>query len=37
MTATLRDRLTNRAHILMFNGESYRFRQSMKQRHESEQ
>lgn len=32
MTAALLDRLTHRAHILLLNGESYRFRQSMKQR-----
>nr|WP_313958742.1 ATP-binding protein [Bacillus sp. X1(2014)] len=28
MIASLLDRLTNRAHILLLNGESYRFRQS---------
>jgi DNA replication protein DnaC len=32
MTAALLDRLTHRSHILLLNGESYRFRQSMKQR-----
>ncbi|WP_441912655.1 ATP-binding protein [Neobacillus niacini] len=37
MTAALLDRLTHRAHILLLNGESYRFRQSMKQRDESDQ
>jgi DNA replication protein DnaC len=30
MTAALVDRLTHRAHILVMNGESYRFRQSLK-------
>lgn len=34
MTAALLDRLTHRAHILLLNGESYRFRQSMKQKEE---
>lgn len=29
MTAALLDRLTHRAHILLMNGESYRFRQTM--------
>lgn len=37
MTAALLDRLTHKAHILLLNGESYRFRQSMKQRDESDQ
>ncbi|WP_243357420.1 IS21-like element helper ATPase IstB [Bacillus litorisediminis] len=37
MTAALLDRLTHRSHILLLNGESYRFRQSMKQREEGEQ
>jgi DNA replication protein DnaC len=37
MTAALLDRLTNKAHILLLNGESYRFRQSMKQKDESNQ
>jgi DNA replication protein DnaC len=37
MTAALLDRLTHSAHILLLNGESYRFRQSMKQRDESDQ
>ncbi|MCP3742784.1 IS21-like element helper ATPase IstB [Rossellomorea sp. BNER] len=37
MTAALLDRLTHKAHILLLNGESYRFRQSMKQRDESNQ
>lgn len=32
MTAALLDRLTHRSHIHLLNGESYRFRQSMKQR-----
>lgn len=36
MTAALLDRLTHRAHILLLNGESYRFRQSMKQREEED-
>lgn len=30
MTAALLDRITHRSHILLMNGESYRFRQSMK-------
>ncbi|MED3648842.1 ATP-binding protein [Halalkalibacterium halodurans] len=30
MTAALLDRLTHRSHIHLLNGESYRFRQSMK-------
>ena len=30
LTAALLDRLTHRAHILLMNGESYRFRQSME-------
>ena len=37
MTAALLDRLTHRAHILLLNGESYRFRQSMKQKDENNQ
>jgi DNA replication protein DnaC len=37
MTAALLDRLTHRAHILLLNGESYRFRQSLKNREESDQ
>lgn len=37
MTAALLDRLTHKAHILLLNGESYRFRQSMKQNNESDQ
>lgn len=37
MTTALLDRLTHRSHIHLLNGESYRFRQSMKQRkHEEE-
>lgn len=32
MTAALLDRLTHKSHIFLLNGESYRFRQSMKQR-----
>ena len=32
MTAALLDRLTHRSHIFEMNGESYRFRESMKQR-----
>ena len=31
MTAALLDRLTHRAHILEFIGESYRFRQRLRQ------
>ena len=30
MTAALLDRLTHRSHIFEMNGESYRFRESMK-------
>ena len=36
MTAALLDRLTHKSHILLLNGESYRFRQSMKQRENGE-
>lgn len=36
LTAALLDRLTHRAHILVMNGESYRFRESLR-RHEQEQ
>jgi DNA replication protein DnaC len=36
MTAALLDRLTHRSHILLLNGESYRFRQSMKSRDKSD-
>jgi len=32
MTTALLDRITHRAHILVFNGESYRFRQSQRWR-----
>ncbi|BCV25572.1 hypothetical protein kuro4_23450 [Gelria sp. Kuro-4] len=32
LTAALLDRLTHRAHILLMNGESYRFRESMRRR-----
>jgi DNA replication protein DnaC len=32
MTAALLDRLTHRCHIFQMNGESYRFRESMKQK-----
>jgi DNA replication protein DnaC len=32
LTAALLDRLTHRAHILLMNGESYRFRQTLQQR-----
>jgi len=35
MTAALLDRLTHRCHIFEMNGESYRFRESMKDRKES--
>jgi DNA replication protein DnaC len=34
LTAALLDRLTHRAHILVMNGESYRFRESLKRREE---
>jgi DNA replication protein DnaC len=30
MTAALLDRMTHRCHIIEMNGESYRFRESMK-------
>ena len=30
MTAALLDRLTHRCHVFEMNGESYRFRESMK-------
>ncbi|WP_067844406.1 IS21-like element helper ATPase IstB [Amphibacillus sediminis] len=36
MTTALLDRLTHRSHIHLLNGESYRFRQSMKQRENQE-
>lgn len=36
MTAALLDRLTHRSHIHLLNGESFRFRQSMKQRESGE-
>ncbi len=36
MTTALLDCLTHRSHIQLLNGESYRFRQSMKQRENSE-
>ena len=36
MTAALLDRLTHKLHIFLLNGESYRFRQSMKQRENGE-
>ncbi len=32
LTAALLDRLTHRAHILLMNGDSYRFRQTLMQR-----
>lgn len=34
MTAVLLDRLTHRAHILVMNGESYRFREGLRRRQE---
>jgi DNA replication protein DnaC len=37
MTAALLDRITHRSHIHLLNGESYRFRQSMKQKDSSEE
>ncbi|WP_420489471.1 ATP-binding protein [Neobacillus drentensis] len=37
MTSALLDRLTQRAHIFLLNGGSYRFRQSMKKRGEIDQ
>lgn len=36
LTAALLDRLTHRAHILLMNGDSHRFRQSMEQRTKEE-
>lgn len=36
LTAALLDRLTHRAHILLMNGDSHRFRQSMEQRKQEE-
>lgn len=36
MTAALLDRMTHRSHIHLLNGESYRFRQSMKQQENGE-
>ncbi|WP_419961731.1 ATP-binding protein [Psychrobacillus sp. BM2] len=36
MTAALLDRLAHRSHILLVNGPSYRFRQSMKQNENAE-
>ena len=35
MTAALLDRLTHRCHIFEMNGESYRFRESMKAKKET--
>jgi DNA replication protein DnaC len=35
MTAALQDRLTHRCHVFEMNGESYRFRESMKTKKES--
>ena len=35
MTAALLDRLTHRCHIFEMNGESYRFRESMKAKKEN--
>ena len=37
MTAALLDRLTHRSHIHLLNGESYRFRQSMKHQENDEE
>jgi DNA replication protein DnaC len=34
LTTALLDRLTHRYHILVMNGESYRFRESMKRRND---
>ncbi len=34
LTAALLDRLTHRSHILTMNGESYRFRESLRRQHE---
>ena len=36
MTAALLDRLTHRCHIFEINGESYRFRESMKAKKEKD-
>lgn len=33
LTAALLDRMTHRAHIVLMNGDSYRFRQSLQQQH----
>ncbi|WP_423218568.1 ATP-binding protein [Syntrophothermus lipocalidus] len=35
MTAALLDRITHNAHILITNGESYRLKQTLKRRRES--
>lgn len=37
LTAALLDRLTHRCHILLMNGESYRFRESLQRRQQEEQ
>jgi len=37
MTAALLDRITHRAHILLMNGDSYRFRQSLQRQHEDQE
>lgn len=37
MTAALLDRMTHRAHILLMNGDSYRFRQSLQRQHEEQE
>lgn len=37
MTAALLDRMTHRAHILLMNGDSYRFRQSLQRQHDEQQ
>jgi len=36
MTAALLDRITNHAHILLMNGDSYRFRQSLQRQNEGQ-
>ena len=37
LAAMLLDRITHRAHILLMNGDSYRFRQSLQRQHEEQE
>ena len=37
MTAALLDRMTHRAHILLMNGDSYRFHQSLQRQREPDE